>query len=97
MEVVDVSPRDLVGTPAGLMIRVQRGKGDKYRESPVLESLAATINGYADLREAGGAKPVVDRLEERPPRGVDDADNLLVITDLRTLTDGRRSPHTIRR
>jgi len=60
-EVVDVTPADVDETPSGWVVRVQRGKGDKYRETPLTDSLAATINAYADVRDGGPDDPLVPR------------------------------------
>jgi integrase len=48
-----VSPEDVVDGPAGKMVRVWEGKGSKYRETPIPESLAQQINTYVDMREEG--------------------------------------------
>lgn len=60
-EAVRVTPNDIVSTPAGPRIRVWEGKGDKYRETPLPPDLAATIEAYADVRDAGPDAPLVDK------------------------------------
>ncbi|WP_121822856.1 tyrosine-type recombinase/integrase [Halostella salina] len=60
-EIVDVTPADVVETPAGARVRVWEGKGDKYRETPVPQSLASTIEAYADVRDAAADVPLVDK------------------------------------
>jgi len=42
-EWLDVTPRDVIDTDAGTMIRVWEGKGDKFRETPCPEVLATRI------------------------------------------------------
>ncbi|PSQ06114.1 integrase [Halobacteriales archaeon QS_6_71_20] len=42
-EWLDVTPRDVVDTDAGTMLRVWDGKGDKFRETPCPEVLATRI------------------------------------------------------
>ena len=60
-EVVDVTPPDIVDTPAGKRVRVRSGKGGKTRDSPLPQELAATIGAYADVRDAGPDTPLVDK------------------------------------
>jgi integrase len=60
-EIVDVKPRDLTDTEAGQYVRVQNGKNDKYRETPVPHSLAETISAYVDVAEVAPDEPIVDR------------------------------------
>ncbi|WP_435349013.1 tyrosine-type recombinase/integrase [Haloarchaeobius sp. HRN-SO-5] len=61
-EVVDVTADDVVDTPIDqTFVRVWAGKGSKYRESPVPQSLAATIRAYSDVREESSDEPLVDR------------------------------------
>jgi integrase len=60
-ETTAVAPQDIVTGPAGAFVRVWEGKNDKYRETPVPPSLAATINAYADVRDAAADDPLVDR------------------------------------
>lgn len=50
-EVLDVAPRDVVDTDAGIMLRVREGKGSKYRETPMPRDLATTIRTVADVRD----------------------------------------------
>jgi len=42
-EWLDVTPRDVVDTDAGTMLRVWEGKGDKFRETPIPDVLATRI------------------------------------------------------
>lgn len=60
-EVIDVTPPDIVDSPAGKRVRVRSGKGDKTRDTPLPDDLAATIKAYADVREAGPDTPLVDK------------------------------------
>ncbi|WP_435143763.1 tyrosine-type recombinase/integrase [Halobaculum sp. P14] len=50
-EWLDVTPRDVVDTDAGTMLRVWEGKGDKFRETPIPDVLATRI------RVAGEEQP----------------------------------------
>lgn len=59
-EIVDVSPEDIIKTPAGLRVRVWDGKGDKYRETPLSGTLHSTIEAYADVRPEPEDTPLVD-------------------------------------
>jgi integrase len=43
------------------VVRVQAEKGDKYGETPLTDSLAATINAYADVHDGGSDDPLVPR------------------------------------
>lgn len=49
-EILDVAPKHVHETDAGLMLRVWHGKGDKFRETPIPESLATTIRTVGDIR-----------------------------------------------
>lgn len=59
-EIVQVTPQDIVDTPAGLRVRVWDGKGDKYRETPLSLNLNSTIEAYADVRSESADAPLVD-------------------------------------
>ena len=59
-EVTEVAPADVVETNADLMVRVDDGKGGKYRETPIPEGLASTIRAVGDVRDAPLDEPVVD-------------------------------------
>ena len=72
-EVIDVTPADVVDTPAGPRVRVWEGKGDKRRETPVPEQPLSTINTYADVRDASPDTPLVDRSTRTIQRWVRDA------------------------
>lgn len=54
-----MTPRDLVDTTTGKRIRVREGKGDKFRETPVPETLAAQINAAGQFRDEPDSEPVV--------------------------------------
>jgi integrase len=41
--------------------RIQRGKGDKYRETSLTYSLAATINADTDVRDGGPDDSLISR------------------------------------
>jgi len=58
-EVLDVAPQHVVETDAGRMLRVPHGKGDKYRETPMPDSLNNRIETVQDLREADETAPLV--------------------------------------
>lgn len=58
-EIVDVTPEDIVSTPAGRRVRVWDGKGDKYRETPLSRSLNSTVEAYADVRDEPTDAPLV--------------------------------------
>lgn len=59
-EILDVAPKHVHETDAGMMLRVWHGKGDKYRETPIPENLATTIQTIDDIRDASSSAPVVD-------------------------------------
>ncbi len=52
-EWLDVTPRDVVDTDAGTMLRVWEGKGDKFRETPMPQELATMIRPAAQRRARG--------------------------------------------
>lgn len=60
-EIVDVAPKHVVDTDAGTMLIVPHGKGEKHRETPIPEALAASIRSIGQFREASESKPVVDK------------------------------------
>lgn len=49
-EIIQVRPVDVIDGPAGPMVKVEHGKGDKYRETPLPNTLRETIEAYADVR-----------------------------------------------
>lgn len=53
-EVVDVRFADAVDTDTGAVIRVWAGKGDKYRETPIADTLLTTID---NLRQFDDREP----------------------------------------
>ena len=59
-EVLDVTPKDVVDTDAGTVLRVRSGKGDKYRETPVPRDLATTIRTVSDVRDAPATEPLLE-------------------------------------
>ena len=52
-EWLNVTPRDVVDTDTGLMLRVRAGKGDKYRETPIPTETASMIRAAADYGGTG--------------------------------------------
>lgn len=59
-EATSITPPDVVDTPVGPRVRVERGKGDKYREVPVPENLKTTMETFADLRPEAADVSLVD-------------------------------------
>ncbi len=59
-EILDVAPEHVHETDAGMMLRIWHGKGDKYRETPIPDNLATTIQTIDDIRDASSSAPVVD-------------------------------------
>jgi integrase len=94
-EITDVRPRDLTDTPAGTFLRVESGKGDKYRETPCPDSLATQIRTISDLRDADDDEPLVDVTERTVARWVDSTADELAEHD----ADGWHylTPHDLRR
>lgn len=72
-EVLEVRPRDVVDTDAGVMLRVRHGKGDKFRETPVPPELATTIRTVADVRDAPATEILVDRTTRTLRRWIETA------------------------
>ncbi|TVT89082.1 tyrosine-type recombinase/integrase [Haloferax volcanii] len=72
-EAVDVAPDDVVDTTAGKFLRVWAGKGDKYRETPIPEQLAATIAAADDWRDDDSDVPVVEHTTRTVRRWVEKA------------------------
>ena len=58
-EITSVTPRDVIETPVGPFVRVQHGKGDKYRETPITTDLKATCDAVADIRPESDSEPFV--------------------------------------
>lgn len=67
-EVLDVAPSHIVETDAGRMLRVWHGKGDKYRETPIPETLASSIGAVADMRSQPRDAPVIGATTTRTLR-----------------------------
>lgn len=59
-EVVAVAPEHVIDTDAGTMLTVPEGKGEKYRETPIPEPLAASIRSIGEYRTKPESEPVVD-------------------------------------
>ena len=59
-EVLQVAPKDVVDTDAGMMLRVHHGKGDKYRETPIPENLATQIRTVDDVRDEPASAPIIE-------------------------------------
>lgn len=72
-EIVEVAPRDVTDGPAGAFLRVERGKGDKYRETPLPNDLATTITTLVDLRDEDDTTPLIDVSRRTVERWVDRA------------------------
>jgi integrase len=49
----------VIDTDAGTMLKVEHGKGDKYRETPVPETLATQIQTIADVRDESDSTPLI--------------------------------------
>jgi len=60
-EIVKVAPTHVVDTEAGPMVTVPEGKGEKYREAPIPEALAAAIRSIGQFRDAPEDEPVVQK------------------------------------
>jgi integrase len=58
-EIVQVAPEHVINTDAGTMLTVPEGKGDKYRETPIPETLAASIRSIGEYRDDPADAPVV--------------------------------------
>ena len=58
-EWLDVTPRDVVDTDAGTMLRVWEGKGDKFRETPMPQELATMIRTAADYGSGDADEPIL--------------------------------------
>ncbi|WP_303703974.1 tyrosine-type recombinase/integrase [Haloquadratum walsbyi] len=58
-EITEVYPENIVDTDAGSMIRVEHGKGDKFRETPIPPELKTTIETAVEFREQGVNEPVI--------------------------------------
>jgi integrase len=71
--VFETEPRNVTRGPTGAFLRVEHGKGDKYRETPLPNGLATTISTLADLRDADDSTPLVDVSTRTVERWVDRA------------------------
>lgn len=58
-EVLQVAPKDVVDTDAGTMLRVREGKGGKYRETPIPDSVKTQIRTIDDVRDKQSSAPIV--------------------------------------
>lgn len=60
-EIVDVTPVDVVEHERSARVRVQHGKGDKYREVPIPSTLHSRIEALADIRTETTDTPIVNK------------------------------------
>lgn len=58
-EVLDVAPDDVVSTDAGQMLKIEHGKGDKYRETPIPSQLATRIETVDDVRSEASSSSIL--------------------------------------
>ena len=58
-EVLDVAPAHVLDTDAGTMLKIPSGKGDKYRETPIPDSLAKQIQTIDDMRDAPSDESII--------------------------------------
>lgn len=72
-EATSVTPPDVVDTPVGPRVRVEDGKGDKYREVPISVELKTRIETHADTRSEASDVPLVDASNRTVQRWVDHA------------------------
>ncbi|GAA0305641.1 tyrosine-type recombinase/integrase [Halarchaeum salinum] len=64
-EVCSVTPVDIVDTGAGEYVRVQEGKGNKYREAPIPHALSETASAFADVGDVAPDETLI-RSEATP-------------------------------
>jgi integrase len=95
-ELLEVDVTDVVDGPSGRMLRVWDGKGSKYRETPMPESLWNRIEAYHDVRDAGDGDPLVQCSARTYRRWVSRAAERALAT---TGDEGWQflSPHDLRR
>lgn len=66
-EIIEVTPADVISTSAGPRVRVQSGKGDKYRETPAPPELYHQATSPVSL---GHADPDDRLVDTRSPRTI---------------------------
>jgi integrase len=69
-EVLEVTPADLVESKAGPNIRVQHGKGDQYRETPIPAEVYSTAETYAQTLELDDDVPLIQKSKRTLDRWV---------------------------
>jgi len=67
-EVLDVAPEHVRDSDAGLMLTVEHGKGDKYRETPIPRDLANTIRTANEYRDEPASAPILSITSTRTLR-----------------------------
>lgn len=67
-EILDVAPKHVHDTQKGTILRVHHGKGDKFRETPMPDTLADRIETVADVRDAPPSESVVSATTTRTLR-----------------------------
>jgi integrase len=67
-EITNVKMADVKETEMGPIVVVERGKGDKYRETPLPENLKTIIETYADAKGFGPADTPVSVTTTRAVR-----------------------------
>ena len=95
-EITNVRPKDIITTSAGPRVRVQSGKGDKYRETPTTAEIYHTARSAVEFGGHSDAKPLVDKSTRTLRRWVGRVANDLAD---RTGDDNWRflGPHDLRR
>lgn len=95
-EVVKVAPAHVIDTEAGTMLTVPEGKGDKLRETPIPEALAASLRSIGQYRNEPADTPLVEKSTRTLRRWIEQ-----YRTELAEETDEQRwqylSTHDLRR
>lgn len=58
-EIVQVTPDHVVSTDAGVMLTIPEGMGEKYRETPIPETLDSSIRTIGVYRDEPNDEPVI--------------------------------------
>lgn len=95
-EIIEVTANDVVEGPSGTMLRVWKGKGNKYRETPLPQQVETTIKIYAEQRPESFDAKLVPRKTRTLRKWVTQASDRVRAA---TGDEGWRfvSPHDLRR
>lgn len=96
-EVLNVAPTDIVEAESGWMLKVDSGKGDKYRETPMPPTLRTQIQTADDMRDADSSQSIISVTTTQSLRNWLDSTRESLASDTGDDRWGKVSFHDLRR